>query len=229
LVNFSESWLRKPIVSFAVATSAVAMTACTSTVKKDVKLISGPNYTELMASADAAQTKGSSAEAMTLLERAAKADPSKKQPWLRIAQTQFDAKNYGAAISASQEVLQRDNTDVTAKSIMAASGLRVSASALEQLRDANALGGSTREEAQSLARTMRDALGEAILPPAAQAEAEPKPKPKAPPPPKAVVPKAVASPAPAPAAAAPVASPAPAAPKKTAPVEPKRNPFDALR
>lgn len=224
-MNFSESWLRKPIVSFAVVTSAASMTACFSTAPKEVTSLSGPNYTELMASADAAQTKGSTAEAMVSLERAAKADPSKKQPWLRIAQTQFDAKNYGAAISAAQEVLQRDTADVTAKSIMAASGLRVSAAALEQLREANALGGSTREEAQTLARIMRDALGEAILPPPV-AEVEPKPKQVVRRPP--VVSKPAAAPAPTAAAAAPAPAPAPKPAAKPA-AEPKRNPFDALR
>jgi tetratricopeptide (TPR) repeat protein len=233
LVKFSENWLRKPIASFAVATSAVALTACSSP-PKEIKAITGPNYAELMDSAEAAQTKGSGAEALGFFERAAKSDPSKKQPWLRIAQAQFDARNYGAAITASQEVLQRDNADVTAKSILAASGLRVSAAALEQLREANALGGSTREEAQTLARIMREALGESILPaPTAAAADKPAPRPpvrRAPTPaaaspapaPAVVAPTPVASPSPAP-AAAPRARPAPA------PAEPRRNPFDALR
>lgn len=229
-MKFSENWLRRPIASIAVATSAVALTGCFTT-PKEVKAITGPTFTELMDSGEAAQTKGSSAEALGFFERAAKSDPSKKQPWLRIAQAQFDARNYGAAITASQEVLQRDNADVTAKSILAASGLRVSAAALEQLREANALGGSTREEAQTLARIMREALGEAILPaPAAPAEKQP-PRPpvrRAPTPaaaspaPAVVAPTPVASPSPAPAAAS-RARPAPA------PAEPRRNPFDALR
>jgi Tfp pilus assembly protein PilF len=73
-----------------------------------------------MASAEEAHRKGSLVEAMSFYEKAVTADPSKKQPWARIAQAQFDARNYGAAITASQEVLQRDTHDVTAKSIMAA-------------------------------------------------------------------------------------------------------------
>ncbi|MGY4830234.1 hypothetical protein ACVNIS_16810 [Sphaerotilaceae bacterium SBD11-9] len=171
-----------------------------------------------MASADEAHKKGGVVEAMGLYEKAAKADPAKKEPWARIAQAQFDARNYGSAITAAQEVLQRDTTDVTAKSIMAVSGLRVSAGALEQLRFANALGGSTREEAQVLARIMRDALGESILPAPNVTTANPaasdKPVARSP-----VRRTAV------PAAAPPVASPA-AAP---ATAEPKRNPFDALK
>jgi tetratricopeptide (TPR) repeat protein len=175
-----------------------------------VKALMPPTYAELMASADEAHKKGGVVEAMGLYEKAAKADPSKKQPWSHIAQAQFDARNYGSAITAAQEVLQRDTTDVTAKSIMAVSGLRVSANALEQLRLANALGGNTREEAQTLARIMRDALGESILPAPLPTAASPADKAVARPPVRRV----------APAPAAPV--PAPAA-------EPKRNPFDALK
>lgn len=178
-----------------------------------------PSYADLMASAEEAHRKGGVVEAMGFYEKAAKADPSKKQPWARIAQAQFDARNYGAAITASQEVLQRDTTDVMAKSIMAASGLRVSANALDQLRLANAVGGGTREEAQVLARIMREALGESILPAAP-------PVVVAPPPDKNVPPRAapvVKRPA-LPATAAPAVAPAaPATP------EPKRNPFDALK
>ncbi|MEO8155573.1 MAG: hypothetical protein ABI605_21100 [Rhizobacter sp.] len=169
-----------------------------------------PTYAELMVSADEAQKKGGVVEAMGFYEKAAKADPSKKQPWSHIAQAQFDARNYGSAITAAQEVLQRDTADVTAKSIMAVSGLRVSANALEQLRVANALGGSTREEAQTLARIMRDALGESILPAPLAASTNPTDRPAARPLARRVI-------APAPAAAS-----APAA-------EPKRNPFDALK
>jgi len=169
-----------------------------------------PTYADLMVSADEAQKKGGVVEAMGFYEKAAKADPSKKQPWSRIAQAQFDARNYGSAITAAQEVLQRDTTDVTAKSIMAVSGLRVSANALEQLRLANALGGSTREEAQTLARIMRDALGESILPaPLPAAAATPTDKPAA----RPTVRRAASPPA---AASVPA-------------TEPKRNPFDALK
>lgn len=167
-----------------------------------------PSYAELMASAEDAHRKGGVVEAMGFYEKATKADPSKKQPWARIAQAQFDARNYGSAIAAAQEVLQRDTTDVTAKSIMAVSGLRVSANALEQLRLANALGGSTRDEAQALARIMRDALGESILPPPVAAPTANEKPVVRPPPVRRATPSA--------------AEPTPAA-------EPKRNPFDALK
>ncbi|MBX3618828.1 MAG: hypothetical protein KF891_02375 [Rhizobacter sp.] len=175
-----------------------------------MKAVLPPTYAELMASAEEAHRKGGVVEAMGFYEKAAKADPSKKQPWARIAQAQFDARNYGSAINAAQEVLLRDTTDVTAKSILAVSGLRVSASALDQLRLANAVEGNTREEAQVLARIMREALGESILPAPVVAPAPEKPAPRA-------------VPARRPAPVAPTPSPARMAP------EPKRNPFDALK
>jgi hypothetical protein len=209
LVKFSVQSLQRPIAACVLASGLLFLGACAST-SKPASLIMPPSYAELMASAEDAHRKGGVVEAMGFYEKATKADPSKKQPWARIAQAQFDARNYGSAIAAAQEVLQRDTTDVTAKSIMAVSGLRVSANALEQLRLANALGGSTRDEAQALARIMRDALGESILPPptptAAPAAGD---KPIARPPVRRATPEAAPAPAPA--------------------TEPKRNPFDALK
>lgn len=206
--------LQRSLAACAVASGVIFLGAC-STAPTPVKALMPPTYVDLMASAEEAQRKGGVVEAMGFYEKATKADPSKKQPWARIAQAQFDARNYGSAITAAQEVLQRDTTDVTAKSIMAVSGLRVSANALEQLRLANALGGSTRDEAQTLARIMRDALGESILPPPASTTgatpgAAPAARP-ATPPVRRVAPTSPAVPASAPAA------------------EPKRNPFDALK
>jgi hypothetical protein len=208
---FSDSRLQRPLRGLALAGSLVFLGACGST-PSPVKAVLPPSYADLMASAEEAHRKGGVVEAMGFYEKAAKADPSKKQPWVRIAQAQFDARNYGSAITASQEVLLRDTSDVTAKSIMAVSGLRVSAYALDQLRMANAVGGNTREEAQALARTMRDSLGESILPPAVAAPAADKP----------TAPRSAAAPQPVrrPAAAASVPITAP---------EPKRNPFDALK
>jgi hypothetical protein len=211
---FSNSRLQRPLMAFAFAGSLAFLGAC-STTQSPVNAVLPPSYADLMVSAEEAHRKGGVVEAMGFYEKAAKADPSKKQPWVRIAQAQFDARNYGAAITASQEVLLRDTSDVTAKSIMAVSGLRVSAYALDQLRMANAVGGSTREEAQSLARIMRDSLGESILPPAVPV-ALPADKPAAVR--SANVPQSQPVRRPAAAASIPAATP-----------EPKRNPFDALK
>jgi len=210
-VKFSVQSLQRSVMACAVASGFLLLGACAS-APTPVKALMPPTYADLMASAEEAQRKGGVVEAMGFYEKATKADPSKKQPWSRIAQAQFDARNYGSAITAAQEVLQRDTTDVTAKSIMAVSGLRVSANALEQLRLANALGGSTREEAQTLARIMRDSLGESILPPPSPTAATtPAGRPSTTVPLRRVTPVPPNAPASAPAA------------------EPKRNPFDALK
>ena len=213
-MKFPVQSLQRSLAACAVASVVLFLGACSSG-PAPVKALTQPTYADLMSSAEEAQRKGGIVEAMGFYEKATKADPSKKQPWSRIAQAQFDARNYGSAITAAQEVLQRDTTDVTAKSIMAVSGLRVSANALEQLRLANALGGSTRDEAQTLARIMRDALGESILPPPTPtAAAAPGTAPVARP---AVSPVRRVTPTPQ---AAPASAPA---------TEPKRNPFDALK
>ncbi|MCW7537703.1 hypothetical protein OOT46_07545 [Aquabacterium sp. A7-Y] len=115
--------------------------------------------------AAAAQQRGDVARSLTLLSDAARAHPGSKEPWLRTAQVQFDAMNYGAAIVAAQEVLTRDTADLTARSIIAVSGLRASAAALAHLRQVNSVSGSTRVEAEGLARTIREAIGEPVLVP----------------------------------------------------------------
>lgn len=214
-----ELWGRRLAVTSA-AVGVLTMSACSTTPSKAIvpQVQAAPSYTDLMNAANEAHKNGEAGEALALYERAAKADPAKKQPWLRIAQAQFDARNYGSAIIAAQEVQQRDNTDVTAKSIMAASGLRVAARALDQLRAANQDVVSTLEEARTLARTMRDALGESILP----IEEEPAPKPARPP---VRRPAAVSPVQPAPVAVAP--RPAPVRPVPAPPQ--RRNPFDALK
>ncbi len=146
------------------------LAACSSTPKNDdaaARLLLQEQVNESMAAADKAHKQGHTEQAMALLDQAIKADPSSKAPWLKKAQIHFDARQYGQAITEAQEVLQRDVNDLTAKSILAVSGLRVSALALEQLRKANEVNGSTRSEAESVARLIREALGEPILVPSA--------------------------------------------------------------
>lgn len=118
---------------------------------------------ESLGAAEKAQKQGQIDQALQLLDEASRIDPAAKQPWLRKAQIHFEARQYGPAITQAQEALQRDINDLTAQSILAVSGLRVSASALEQLRKANEVTGSTRSEAESVARIIREALGEPIL------------------------------------------------------------------
>lgn len=151
----------------------VLITGC-STAPKETKesreIATQIQYKEAMQAAEDAYKQGEPADALTQLEKAAKIDPGKKQPWMRMAQMHFDARNYGPAIIAAQEVQQRDNTDITAKTIIAASGLRVAAKAVEQLRAANVQVTDTINEARAMSRTMREVLGEPLLPPTTEVD-----------------------------------------------------------
>ena len=140
---------------------------------------------------------------------AAKAYPASKEPWLKLAEDYFEAADYGNAILAAQEVMLRDANDNVAASILAVSGLRVSASALQSIRSQNRIAGDTRTEAETMARTLRDVLGESVL-----------------------VPRPAAAPAPAPASrtARPRPRPATAVAKPAAaPATPRSNPFELLK
>lgn len=156
------------------------LVACATAPKKDdfaAKLAVQEQVNDKLAEADKAQKAGNTDKAIEQLDAAIKVDPSTKAPWLKKAQIHFDARQYGLAITEAQEVLQRDVNDLTAKSILAVSGLRVSASALDQLRKVNEVNGSARNEAESVARLIREALGEPILvpPPSAGASEPSKP------------------------------------------------------
>lgn len=173
----SLAYVRRGMCCAVMFSVLSALTACSSTAKRDdaaARLAVQERVNENMAAADIAQKQGNTEQALVQLDQAIKADPSSKAPWLKKAQIHFDARQYGSAITEAQEVLQRDVNDLTAKSILAVSGLRVSALALEQLRKANEVNGSTRSEAESVAKLIREALGEPILvPPTAAAASEP--------------------------------------------------------
>lgn len=146
---------------------AVGVTAGCSTLSGKPgftdKLALQEKVDERMTAADQALKQGQVDQALAQLDGAIHMDPAAKQPWLKKAQIHFEARQYGLAITEAQEVLQRDVRDLTAQSILAVSGLRVSAQALEQLRKVNEVSGSTRSEAESVARLIHEALGEPIL------------------------------------------------------------------
>lgn len=209
----------------ACAIAVAALTACASN-PKDQAAASASDLAATLEQAQAARQAGDIPRATTLLRDAAKSHPTDKQPWLRLAQLQFDNRDYNQAVSAAQEALQRDAADQTALSIVAVSGLRLASQSLQQLRRANAsvqAGVSSRAEAEALTHTIREALGENVLVPAAATAASaaaPAPAP-APRPRRRVTAAADASPATAmPAAAAPSAQATPAAPARAAATAP---------
>jgi len=125
-------------------------------------------------SVDTLLSKGNQEEAVKVLGDLAKKNPGRKEPWVRMAKVYFDAENYAQAIVASEEALQRDTTDRTAKSIRAVSGLRVATQSLFDLRTDVELKGNARSDAVGLAKVMRETLGEDVLVPPAELEARKK-------------------------------------------------------
>lgn len=158
-----------------------------------------------------AATDGGRERARDIYRTAAKAYPASKEPWVKLAEDYYGAADYGNAILAAQEVMLRDGSDNFAASLLAVSGLRVSASALQSIRSQNPIIGNTRTEAETMARTLRDVLGESVLVPSPEA---------APPAPPVPV---KARPRPRPVAAQAAAKPA------TTAAPPSSNPFDKLK
>jgi tetratricopeptide (TPR) repeat protein len=126
---------------------------------------------QYMQDASAASEGNNKERARELYRTAARQYPASKEPWTKLAEDYFEAGNYGNAILAAQEVIQRDPQDGVATSVLAVSGLRVSAAALKSMHDQNSkLSGGTRSEAQALAKTLRTALGETELVPRSAAQ-----------------------------------------------------------
>lgn len=153
----------------AAASLALLLGACSSTPTVPV---GPPKLDELLSQASQAAASGNKEQAVTLWKQGAAAYPAEKTPWTHIAQTRYEAGQYGDAIQAALEVLVRDPNDKLANSIIAISGLRLSTRALGDLSRQNNLSGSLKSESQELAKLLRENLGETVLvPPPAPAPA----------------------------------------------------------
>jgi tetratricopeptide (TPR) repeat protein len=120
-------------------------------------------FNKALADAAAVAKSGDQTRALALYDQLTKMDPTREEPWSRIAQIQFQQSHYGQAIVAAQEALSRDPTDRDAKSVLAVSGLRVATESLGQLRQDSALAGDAKSDAQVLAHQLRETLGENTL------------------------------------------------------------------
>lgn len=167
-----------------------------------------PDYGHLMQQAESRVLAGQIEGGLAAFNEAARADPTQRDPWLRIAQLQFDARNYASAIVASEEVLQRDQGNQLADSIRIVSSLRIAVQSLVRMSTDAGLAGAARPEAEKLAESMRAALGEEILVPRPAVAA------RRPPPRPAARPAAAAAPAPQ------AAEPSQPAPQGAAPADP---------
>lgn len=157
-----NSSLHFAFLIFCVVVSGCAMTGATGDAISKEKIL---ELSTLMSQARVTEQAGTKASAIGLYEEAAKLYPSSKLPWVRVAQIQYESMNYGEAIVAAQQAVARDGRDKVAQSILAVSGLRVSTKALADLARQNELDGTLKTEAQSLARLIREALGEKVLVP----------------------------------------------------------------
>jgi tetratricopeptide (TPR) repeat protein len=180
---------------------------------------------EWLARGDAARKDGLQEAARTAYREGARAYPTDKLPWLRLADGYFSAADYGNAVLAAQEAVQRDPRDNTAHSMLAVSGLRITAGSLAALREQSGYPVGSREEALDVTRRLREALSDpTLLPPA----------PPDPPSPSSRKPR-LAKPATAASATVGGVSPAPTAPPSAAIGAPKAapargsNPLDKLK
>jgi Tetratricopeptide repeat len=181
---------------------------------------------EWLVRGDAARKEGLQEAARSAYRDGAKAYPTEKQPWLRLADSYFQSGDYGNAVLAAQEAVQRDPKDNAAHSLLAVSGLRITAGSLSALREQSGYPVGSREEALDVTRRLREALSDPTLlapvvaePPAPPRKARPAVKP----------PTAAATPAATAMTASPAAKPSPAtgpaptptpAPSATASVKP---------
>ncbi|WP_322050494.1 hypothetical protein [Paraburkholderia bannensis] len=214
---------------FSMLTGAViacgVMAGCTTPANT---LSASPEaFNKALADADALSKAGNQDQALEAYQKLAAADPTREEPWSRIAQVQFQQQHYGQAIVAAQEALQRDQTDRGAKSVLAVAGLRVATESLGELRQDASLQGDAKSDAQALAKQLRDTLGEdSLFPPEQKAKTPYKRRPI-----KKIAKKAPEA-ADTAAAAAPATPAAPAAPAATAPAKAAgsaADPFSALR
>ena len=165
-----------------------------------------PDFTVLMDEAATLASAGQVEAALSVLDDAARADPTSKAPWMRKTQLHFQAGNYGAAVVAAQEVLARDPKDHVADSYLVVSSLRIAIGTLARMQGAEGLSGAARTEAERLAASMRETLGQDIL-----------------------VPQAAQAPQPARPARRPAARPASPAPVAAEPRSTPTDPFSVLQ
>ncbi len=120
---------------------------------------------EWVARGDAAILANDHSKAREAWRAAAKDYPTAKLPWLKLSEDYFNTGDYGNAVLAAQETLQRDPRDRLANSVLAVSGLRLTAGSLAALRADGAYAVGSRDEAVAVTRALRDALGEPVLVP----------------------------------------------------------------
>ena len=150
----------RAVRGLSVVVLAALLGACASTPANR----NTPDYAVLIDQAENSVRAGQVDSALIAFRDAAAADPTQKEPWVRIAQLEFDRTHYARAIVAAEEAMQRDPDDIVADGILTVSGFRIANHSLQRLQGRGALASETaRREAETLANTLRETLGPAIL------------------------------------------------------------------
>lgn len=129
-----------------------------------------PDYATSLDEADAALTLGRTDLAVSALERAAQADPTRKDPWLRLAALHAQAERPGAAAQAAEEVLRRDPADADARALLLNSSLRLATATLSRARREK-WAAAPRADLDRLVHAVRATVGtDALVPEAVREE-----------------------------------------------------------
>jgi len=124
------------------------------------------SFDAAMSLAEAQVATGEARAAIGAFEQAAEADPARKEPWVRIAQLQFDQGSYARAMVAADQVLQIDPDDLVADGVMTVAGLRLAHQSLTRLQGRGGLAsGTAQKEAQALVDVLRRTMGSDVLAP----------------------------------------------------------------
>lgn len=213
----------RPGIASLVSAAALLLGGCAATPPPPAEPAPAVvSLEEWLARGDAARKDGLHEAARSAYRDGAKAYPTDKQPWLRLADSYFQAGDYGNAVLAAQEVVQRDPKDNAAHSLLAVSGLRITAGSLNALREQSGYPVGSREEALDVTRRLREALSDPTL--LAPVAAEP----PAPAPRKARPAAKPVTPAGSPPASTATPAPSAAKPAAVAP-KPAGNPLDKLK
>ena len=144
--------------SLTAAMLLCSLVACVSAGPK--KPQGRADYATLMKNAEAEVSAGRIEPALVAFNEAAKADPTRKDAWVRTAQVHLNSGNYGRAIVAAEEVLKRDQTDLVADSVLTVAGLHVAQQSLQRLRSSDSM--QSNPEARASAEQLLAALKEVL-------------------------------------------------------------------
>ena len=218
------------MIAGAIAATSF-LSGCTTTPDAAVAQ-STEAFNKSLAEADAAAAAatGDKSAAIRQYQKIATDNPTRGEPWSRIAQIYFNEGRYSLAISSAEETLRRAPASRQAKSITAVGGLRLAARSIEDLGKDSTLSGDANADAYRLAALLRETLGLSVLVPAGADAKSPPRRPVAANPAAAPAPSSsstASQPTPVaavrpPPATRPAAAPAPRAGGSA-------NPFDALK